>query len=207
MGIWTRSCFSVILLSVLLSVLPAAAEEEGPVSLEELLAPPPEPTEEADLWIGGEGAVVFHPMFMPGARFDLGVGHRKDRGLIAGNLKVGYSHPAWITVDALFVVGGTTPRRPSQPFYALQVGGGLTFDAPSYALRPSSVPEEWTKRAASPSVVIGGSFGMFVGGMSRQRQFRVALEPRFRGVVTVFEEGSKFMPGVELSLCLGADLI
>ncbi len=207
MRTWTRSCISVSLALALLSALPAAAEEERPLSLEELLAPPPEPTEEADLWIGGEGALVFHPMFMPGARFDFGVGRRKDRGLIAGNLKVGYSHPAWITVDALIIVGGTAPRRPSQPFYALQAGGGLTFDAPSYALRPASAPEEWTKRAASPTVVIGGSFGMFVGGMSRQRQFRVALEPRFRGVITVFDEGSEFMPGVELSLCLGADLI
>lgn len=203
MGAWTSSCC----IAILLAVLPAAAEEGAPASLEELLAPPPAPTEEADLWIGGEGAVVFHPMFMPGARFDLGVGRRKDRSLIAGNLKVGYSHPAWITVDALFVVGGTTPRRPSQPFYALQVGGGVTFDAPSYALRPSSVPGEWTKRAAAPTFVVGGSFGMFVGGMAQQRQFRVALEPRFRGVITMFDEGREFMPGVELSLCLGADLL
>ena len=201
MGNWTRlaACLALLLAS------PSAAEEK--TSLEDLLSPPPPPEEESDFWIGVDTGVVFHPMFMPGVGFDIGVGRRSGRGLIAGNLKVGYSHPAWITMDLLVDVGGTTPRRPSQPFYALQVGGGLTFDAPSYSLRPSAVPGEWNKRSASPTFVVGGSFGMFVGGMAQRRQFRVAVEPRFRGVITVYDEGSKFMPAVELSLCLGADLI
>lgn len=209
MGVWTRWVW----IAVLGFVGPAMAEEEPteepspPVSLEELLAPPPVPTEENDVWIGLDVPVVFHPKFMLGGRFDIGVGRRADRSLVAANLKVGYSHPAWITVDALFVLGGTTPSRSSQPFYAVVVGGGVTFDSPDYALRPTSVDDEWTKRPASPTFIVGGSFGYFVGGMARTRQFRVALEPRFRGVSTLYEEGSAFMPGVELSLCLGADLL
>ncbi len=206
-----------IWIAALLAVGPASAEEEPaeepaeepspPLSLEELLRPPPTPTEEIDLWIGVDVPVVFHPKFMLGGRFDFGVGRRSDRSFVAGSLKVGYSHPAWITVDALAVLGGTTPSRSSQPFYAVVVGGGVTFDSPEYALRPTSVDDEWTKKSASPTFVVGGSFGYFVGGMQRQRQFRVSLEPRFRGMVTLYEEGSAFMPGAELSLCLGADLL
>ena len=60
-----------IWIAALLAVGPASAEEEPaeepaeepspPLSLEELLRPPPTPTEEIDLWIGVDVPVVFHP--------------------------------------------------------------------------------------------------------------------------------------------------
>jgi len=176
-------------------------------SIDELLRPTETAQEEKDLWIGGEIGLTFHPKFMLGGRFDLGVGLRRDRFMVAGNLKAGFAYPAWFALDLVVNVGGTRPGRSNQGFYALQAGGGLVVDSPTFALRPASVPVEWTAEAISPCVIVGGSFGMFVGPMEQTTQFRVALEPRFRGVFARHAEGSAFMPVAELALVLGADLL
>jgi len=183
----------------------AAAWAQSPI--DDLLRPKVTVQEEKDLWIGGEIGFTFHPRFMLGGRFDLGVGMRRGGLLVAGNLKAGFSYPAWFAVDLLVNVGGTRPGLSNQPFYALQAGGGLVVDSPRYALRPSSAPVEWTTEAVSPCLVVGGSFGLFVGRMEQTTQFRVALEPRFRGVFSQHVEGSAFMPVAELALVMGADVL
>ena len=193
----------VVVSAVVLGAIGAAAQSP----IDELLRPTVKVQEEKDLWFGGEIGLTFHPRFMLGGRFDMGVGIRRNGFLVADNLKAGFAYPAWFALDLLVNVGGTRPGRSNQPFYALQAGGGLLVDGPQYALRPSSVPVEWVTEAVSPCVIVGGSFGMFVGSMEQTTQFRVALEPRFRGVFSQHVEGSAFMPVAELALVLGADVI
>ena len=195
----------IIVVALLVAMGTCVASAQSPI--DNLLRPTVTVQEEKDLWIGGEIGLTFHPRFMLGGRFDMGVGLRHNGFLIAGNLKVGFAYPAWFAVDLLLNIGGTQPGRATQPFYALQAGGGLVVDSPKYALRPSSVPVEWVTEAVSPCVIVGGSFGMFVGSMEETTQFRVALEPRFRGVFSQHVEGSAFMPVAELALVLGADVI
>jgi len=64
------------------------------------------------------------------------------------------------------------------------------------------------KRREMPTFIVGGSFGAYFGEMKRKTQFRLAVQPRFRGMVATFADGrTDLLPAAELSFCVGADVI
>ncbi len=163
---------------------------------------------EPDLWFGVDlGPVLYPTRPNVNLKFDMGVGRRHGRGLIAGNFKIGVNLPMYFATEFLLEAGGTLPAKSAQPFAAFQVGLGVTVDSPiGTAVWEYITPGN--KNPTMPTFILGGSFGLYAGEMKRKTQFRLSVQPRFRGMVASFQDGhTDLLPVAELSFCLGADVL
>lgn len=202
-----KRCHRAVVVAGMLALTVTGASRAQIAGLDPQMSAPPAQVDR-DLWIGGDVGLAIYPMLFPVARLDVGVGQRQDDGLlIAGNLELGGTVPAWFVGNLLLDIGGNQQRGRSQPFYAFQTGFGLVVDSPVYRVRPADADPSWTKRAVNPSFVAGACIGTFIGATDDPKQIRIAVEPRFVGAFAMYDEGHVFMPMVEVGFSIGVDLL
>jgi hypothetical protein len=197
----------ILVVACVLALSGAHASLAQIAGLDPVMSAPPAPVDK-DLWIGGDVGLAIYPLLFPVARLDVGVGQRQDDGLlVAANLELGGTIPAWFVGNLLLDIGGNMQRGRSQPFYAFQTGVGLTVDSPLYRVRPTGVDPSWTKGAVNPSFIAGACIGTYIGRIDDARQIRFAVEPRFVGAFALYDEGTVFMPMAEIGISVGVDLL